>query len=134
MPCESPRDSHALLLASGELGGIVTNAMRHAHTLERLHDSLLALGRWHLLPIRQRQLYVFINREVANQVETLKNETDFAIADTGACRKLQALDRLPVQFILSTCRRIEQPNDRKQRGFSAARWAGDSDVFALAEG
>ena len=37
--------------------------------------------------IGQRQLDVFIDREIADQIKTLKDETDFAIANARALRQ-----------------------------------------------
>ena len=65
---------HALLLTAGELAGQVLRAMAHADALERVSHALLALGGIHAA-IGQRQLDVFINRQVADQVETLEDET-----------------------------------------------------------
>ena len=46
-------------------------------------------------------------------------------------RQLQVLHRLGVQHVRAVGRRIEQAQNRQQRGFSAARWPGDRQILAL---
>src|SRR5205823_3042794 len=81
MSGESAGHSDALLLTSGKLRRVVANAMRHANALERFHDTLFAIDRRHSLTIGQGQLDVFINCQVADQVETLEDEADLLIAN-----------------------------------------------------
>src|ERR671931_365125 len=45
--CQSSRDSHALLLAAGELTWQMFCAMRHAHPLESFSDERLAFASGH---------------------------------------------------------------------------------------
>ena len=82
---------------------------------------MFAVGGRHFLPVGQRQLDVFIYREIANQVETLEDESDLLIADARALGKVEVLDRLAIQRVAAIGRRIEQADDRKQRGLAAAR-------------
>ena len=72
------RASHrdALLLTARELCRIVLHAMRHADAFERLHRALLALGAAHAA-IRERKLNVFVDREIANEVERPTRERDW---------------------------------------------------------
>src|SRR5262252_4012275 len=76
------RDRHTLLLTAGQLARQVLRAMRHADALERRFDALPALGGLHAA-IGERQLDVLEDREVANQVEALKDEADLAVAHPG---------------------------------------------------
>ena len=80
---ESASDRDSLLLTSGELGGVVPDAMRHAHPFQRFHDASLAIGGGHALTIGERQFNVLVNREIANQVETLKNKADLLISNAS---------------------------------------------------
>ena len=107
------------------------HAMRHADAFQRLGHALLAVGGVHAA-IGQRQLDIFKHGEVADQIEALKDEADLAIANARALRVIQVRHRLAVERVAAFGRRIEQAEDREQRGFAAAGWAGDGDVFALA--
>ena len=84
------RHGHALLLTAGELRGIVLHAVRHAHALQRFLHALLALRRRHAA-IGERQLDVLVNGEIADQIESLEDEADFAIADARALGELKIL-------------------------------------------
>jgi len=89
-------------------------AMAHADTLERLHDARLSLC-WPHPAVCERQFDVLIDRQVANEVETLKDEPNLAIADACALGRFQARDGLVVQRIGPVGWRIEQAEDRQQR-------------------
>src|SRR5579859_3879818 len=107
------------------------NAVRHANAFQRFHDALLALRRRHLLAIRQWQLDVFVDCEIANEVEALEDEPDLAVTNARALSESEALHRLSVQVVFPACRRVEQAHDREQRRFPAARGSGDRDVLSL---
>ena len=96
------------------------DSVRHADALQRFHDTFFALRRRHSLPVGQRQFHVLVNREIANQIETLKYETNLAVANAGAGCKIQVFDRLVVQPVLPAGRRIEQAHNRKERGLAAS--------------
>src|ERR1022692_2796435 len=107
------RTSHrySLLLSSGELGRIVTHAVRHAFSLELLHHPHLAISGWHSLAVSQRQLYIFVNRQIANQIETLEDKPNFLIADARALGKIEAFDRLTIQAIAPAGWSVQQTDD-----------------------
>src|SRR6185369_141924 len=104
--------------------------MRHTNALECVSDALLSLGRAHPA-ISQRQLDVLVNGQVADQIEALKDESDFAVSDSGAFGKRKILNRVLVEDVLAIGRRVEQAEDREQCGFAAARRSGDGNVFTL---
>jgi hypothetical protein len=57
-------------LSAGELRRIVFYAMAHADAFQRFVHALLR-WRW-ASTLGERQLHVFVNRQIANQVERLK--------------------------------------------------------------
>src|SRR6266566_3119140 len=85
---KSARDCYALLLSAGELTGQMFCAMRHAHTLQSSGDRRFAFAGAHA-SISERQLDVLEHREIADQIKTLENETDFAIANPRPVCKRQ---------------------------------------------
>src|SRR5262249_40737177 len=99
------------------------HAMRHAHALQRFHDTRLTVGCWHFLTIGQWQLDVFVDGQITNQVETLKDESDLLIANTRALGEIQILYGLAVKLIFAAGRRIEQTDDGEQRRLAATRRA-----------
>ena len=88
-----------------------------------------ALARAHAA-IGQRQLDVFKNGQIADQIEALENEPDLAIADAGAIRERKVRHLGALERIAAARRRVEQAENGEQRRFAAAGWAGDRDVFA----
>src|SRR5664279_4645456 len=102
----------------------MAHAMSHADLLERLLHALFALGSAEAT-IGQRQFHILLDREVADEVEALKDEADLTIADAGPLRETKVCDRMAVEGIASPRRCIQQPQDGEQRGFATARRAGD---------
>src|ERR1044072_2945261 len=126
---ESARDRNTLLLTAGELAGQMFGAMAHADALQRFEHETFTLARTHAA-ISQRQLDVLINREIADEVEALEDESDLAVADAGALREREVRHFGPLERVAAARRRVEQAEDREERRFAAARGPGDRDVFA----
>jgi len=99
------------LLTAGQLAGQVFRAMRHADALERFSDALLTLGGAHAA-IGQRELNVLVDRQVADQVEALKDEPHLAVSNPRPLGEGQIGNCLPVEQVLPIRRRIEQPEYR----------------------
>src|SRR5204863_6005998 len=106
--CHGARYGDALLLYTRELRRIVFYAMTHADAFQRFVDALLALGTRHAA-IGERQLHVFVDRQIADEIERLEDESDLAVADTGALAKFQALHRTAVELVGAIGRGIQQP-------------------------
>jgi hypothetical protein len=58
--------------------------------------------------------------QVANQVEALEDEPDLAVAHPRPLRQRQLGHRLIVQRVGAVGRRVEQAENREQRGLAAA--------------
>ena len=98
---------NALLLTAGQLRRIMFHAMRHADFLERLVNTFLALVAGHS-PISQRQLDVFVNRQITDQVKRLEDEADVPIPNMGPIRQGQILHVVSVERIDSFARSVQQ--------------------------
>src|SRR5579872_504093 len=127
---QSAGNGDALLLTSGELRGVVLGAVVHAYALKCVVHALFALGGGHPA-IGERQFDVLINVQVADQVETLKNETDFAIANARPLADIEIGDRLVVENVFAFAWRIEQADESQERRFARAGRSGDRNVFTL---
>jgi hypothetical protein len=92
--------------------------------------AVLALGGGHAA-VGEGELDVFVDGEVADEVEGLENEADLAVADAGALGEREALDGAAVEEVGAVGRGVEQAEDGEEGGFAAAGGAGDGDVFAL---
>ena len=93
-----PRHGNALLLTAGELRRIVFCPVRHPHLLQGFVDPLLALDAGHPT-VCQRQFDVLVYGEIADQVESLEDETDLPVADVGSLRRRQSHRRFTVQQV-----------------------------------
>src|SRR3989442_4282166 len=123
---------HALLLASGELHRIVLGTVHHPDLFEGLLHPLRALRSRHA-PVRERQLDVFGDGEIADQIEGLEHEADPPVADPRSLRRRQVSHRLVLEQVAAVAGRIEQAEDGEERRLAAARRAVDRDVLALAD-
>ena len=61
-----------------------------------------------------------------------KMKSDFAVANARAIGEREIRYRLLVDPVIAVARRIEQPENREQRGLAAARWPGDGHKLAAA--
>src|SRR6266436_5303644 len=105
---ERARHSDTLLLAARKLRGIMAQTVGHAHAFERMLHLLLAFGRARAA-IGQRQLDVFVDGQVADQVERLKNEANFAVANPRAFAESKIRNRLSIQRVITSTRGIQEP-------------------------
>ena len=81
---ERPGDRHALLLAAGELGGMVVEPVGQADALERLTGTFAPLAGGDPPGIDHRQFDILQRRRPRQEVEVLEYEAEVAIADRGA--------------------------------------------------
>ncbi len=82
------------------------HAVRHAYAFQSFLHVHLPLARRHIA-VRQRQLDVFVDREIANQIKCLEDEADFPIANAGSIAHFERLDRRLVQHILPIRRCVQ---------------------------
>jgi len=105
-------------------------AMAHAHALQRISHPLLPFARVHAA-IGQRQLDVFIDREIADQIEALKDKANLAVANASALRQRKIFNWVVIENVFAIGRRIEQTQNRQQGRFAATRRAGNREIFTL---
>src|SRR5260221_428320 len=128
-PTERTGDGDALLLSTGKLRRVVIHSMSHADAFEGLRRLALAFRRGRAA-VGERQLDVLIHGEVANEIEALEDETDFAVADARPHGVVEVRDRLAVEDVGAFAGRIEQTENGEQSGLAATGRAGDGDEFA----
>ncbi len=105
----------------------MAEAVSHANAFERVLHFLLALAGARAA-IGKREFDVFVNGQVADQVEGLKDEANLAIANARALADGQLGDGLAVQLVIAFRRRIEQAENRQQRRLAAAGGASNRDI------
>ena len=73
-------DGDALLLAAGELVGLVLHTAFQAHELQGRYRTVAAFTGGHVAVVEQRQLHVLDGRGARQQVVILEHEADFTVA------------------------------------------------------
>src|SRR2546430_122459 len=114
------RHADKLLLAARKLARIQILLRDHLKSIERI-----GYDRGPLVPadfsIRQRDLEVFVNRQIVEQMILLKNEADVLVAQRRAFLGFQMMDRGVIEKILAGPTVIVHAEDVKQRRFACAR-------------
>ena len=125
-------DRDALLLAARELGREVTGS-RDERPTRSSAASAAAGARDAPSADKQRQLDVVDHREIAQQVELLKDEADLAVAQPGQRAVAMAVDPRAVELDLARARLVEQADEIEQRALAAARRAHHRNKLALGD-
>jgi len=72
-----------------------------------------------------------MDREVADEVERLENETDLAVADARALARDSPCTGRVLSRYSPSARGVEEPEIERSVELAATRRSGDRDVFAL---
>jgi hypothetical protein len=98
----------------------VIHPVAQSPPFQRLDGPLPADARRQPL-VDQRKLHVLIGRELVEQVELLKDESDLPAANESQLVFGIIGDILSVQPVYALVGGIQTPNDVHERGFSASR-------------
>src|SRR4051812_4754862 len=119
---------HALLLAAGKLGGVVTATGAETDGVERRMGALP--GRVVTLQL-QWQHDVLFRGERRKQVERLKDEADQPAADRGAGFLVDGLEGLPIEPYAARGGDIQAGKQPEQGRLARARRPHDGEALAL---
>src|ERR1044072_7325265 len=126
---ERPRDGHTLALTTGKFVWFVRHPLGEIDCLQRLLRHLVALRRADAA-VDQRQFDVVQSCRAREQVERLKDEADFLIANAREFIVVHIGDVLAVQPVLSLRWCIETADQVHQRRLAGTGWTNDGDVLA----
>ena len=126
------RNRHALPLSSGEFVRLVHHAVGEIDLLERFFGALQTFFRRSAV-VNHGQLHVVQSRGARQQIERLKHEPDFAIANRSELVVVELAHQPSRQPVVSLRRRIQAADQIHERGFSGAGGTHDGDVFAFAD-
>jgi hypothetical protein len=129
---ERPRNGDALLLAARQLIREMVETVAKPDDLQRIHRAPMTLCSLHpgAAVVEQRQLHVIERGRAREQVEALKDESDFLVAHRGKLVLGHPGHVFAVQEILSARRAIKAPEDVHQRGLAGARRTSHRDELA----
>ena len=126
-------DGHALLLATGQLGGPEAGAVLHAHALERRHRALgAALARRAAVDLGQH--HVVEHGAVGQQVEGLEDEPDGLRAQHGALVVVELAHVDAVDEVGARRLAVEAAEDVQQGRLARARHPDDGQRLAVPDG
>jgi hypothetical protein len=111
------RNRHALLLSTGELPGIVAQAVAQTDQLQRcgrVVQPLLLLQVGEL----ERQLHVLKRRQHRNQIELLKDEAHVLVAPVGDLAVVELSQVVAQHAYLAAGSLIHRRDQVQQRGFA----------------
>ena len=100
--------------------------------MDTFDDALAALARFHAA-VRERQLDVLEDGEVADEVEALEDEADVLVPHDGALVGVEAVGVAAAQPVAPRGRGVEEPQDREQRGLAGAGRPDEREHLALAD-
>src|SRR5690348_13505225 len=127
---EGAGQSHTLLLASGELGGPVSQAVRNAqHLYDALKELVFFFGVGSCNVFGDGDIGVSVQGR--QQVELLENEADLALAHLGSLSVREPGEVLAVNHHPAGIGVGQAAQEVKQGGFAAARRAHNGHEFAL---
>ena len=126
-----PDDGQPLLLAAGELPGILVGLVSQAHPAQQGHGLFFRLVLGDLLFQHRSQGHVFQHRQVGEHVEMLEHHAD-ALAVLGDVQ-LFVGDVLALEKDLAAVRRFQQVQTPEKGGLAAAGGADDGHHLATAD-
>src|SRR5260370_23319373 len=100
----------ALLLAPRKLRWVMLHPVGHPDALQRFFGELLSLRRRHIA-VRERQLHVLVDSQIADEIESLKDEPDLPIADACPLGQPHVFDTRAGHVVEAVGWRIEQAQD-----------------------
>ena len=115
---ERAREGHALLLAAGELHGIMIAAIEQTHAVEQLAGAVTGIA---LTSQVERQEHVLLGGQGGNQLIGLKHESDGPPAQHCELVLFETGDVGAIEQDLAGCGRIEAGEQAEQRALTAAR-------------
>ena len=127
---QSPGDGHPLLLAAGELGGLVAQLVAQAHHLQRHLGPLVALGPGHSR-IHEGDLHVLHERQLWQQIVLLENKTQHPVADGRQLIFVHLSHILSVQQIRAGGGDVQTADDVHAGGLAGTGLAHDGHKLPL---
>ena len=127
---QRPRDGNALLLAAGELIGLVPDLVAQAHLLQHGAGAAVALGAGDAC-IHQRHLHVFQQVQPGQQVVLLEDKAQHLVPDGGQLVAVHPAHVPAVEPVDAVGGHIQAADDVHAGGFAGARLADNGDELAL---
>src|ERR1700682_3663466 len=86
-----------------------------------------------MMPIKQRQLHIFTRGSAREQIETLKNKSDLAVANVGELVSIQTGNVGAIEKVTPGRRAVETTENIHEGRFAGTARAHKRDKFTLAD-
>ena len=128
---EGARDGDALLLSAGKLGREVIGALGEPDDLEGVEGAVAHLaGGEFTAAVKHGELDVFEGGGAGEEVEPLKDEAEFFVAEVGEGVAVEFEDVDAIEKIAAARRPVEAAERVHEGGFAGAAGAHDCHEFA----
>ena len=125
-------DGHALHLPARKLARALVNVLAQADFLQRLARTLAALGMPHARE-RERQLHVFQNGLMRNEVIALEHKADAVVAIGVPIAVAEVLGRDAVNQQVARIKVIQSADNIEHRGFTRTRGTQNGHELVIAK-
>ena len=129
---QSTGDGHALHLSARKLARALVNVLAQADFLQRLARTLAALGMPHARE-RERQLHVFQNGLMQNEVIALEHKADAVVAIGVPIAVVKVLSRNTVDQQVARVKVVESADNVEHRGFTRTRGTQNGHELVVAK-
>ena len=119
---EGTGERDALLFTARKLGRVMAEPIRESYLREQFHGFFMATG---MAAQFERDEHIFDRGERRDKLEILKDEPDEAVAQGGPGVLIEVFERLAIKPHAARGGIVEPGAEAEQRGFAAARRAGD---------
>ena len=130
VPCQSPGNGRPLLLAAGELAGLIAQLVAKTHHLQRDPGSLVPL-RLGDAGVHQRHLHVLLERQLGQQVVLLEDEAQHLVPDGGQLVLIHLTHIPAVQQVRAGGGHVQAADDVHTGGLAGAGLAHDGHELPL---
>ncbi len=130
VPGQGPGDGHPLLLAAGELHGLVIQFIAQSHHLQGDPRPFVPL-RLGDAGVHQGHLHILLQGQLGQQVVLLKDEAQHLVADGGQLVFVHLAHVLAVQQIGAGGGHVQAADDVHAGGFAGAGLAHDGHELPL---
>ena len=129
---EGASNGHALHLSARKLARALVHMLAQANCLKRLARTLTTLGMAHTRK-RKRQLHVFQDSLVRNEVIALEDEADAVVSVGVPIAIAEVLGRNTVDEQIAGIEMIQSANNVEHRSFARARGTQNGHELAIAK-
>ena len=125
-------DADELLLTTGELVGVEVLFADDVEAVEGVGDDAFALGAF-VIAVGERDLQVFVDGEVVEQVVALEDEAEVTFVKLAAVAFVEGVNGMVEEVVLTGPIGVVHADEVEERGFAGPGRSHDGEEFAFAD-